>query len=438
MSAKHCSPLDRSSYEALVEEYLPDSEVAGHLHLLIDDSRPAFLCRYEYGQSIVTRGQIRPPCDDSGCSCCSELAAQLEESGSTIPLCLVTSKSAEVFIDHQEVTGKDRHRSSSKPLRILSQGELFGVFEFLDDLFGLPESKAPWSVSAGVRSVVLPWPRGSRSAKRSIRSALRAQGFSVHREGTSRVQMLLGDDWEFCRFLLSGDGWPVSQGADSRDDRWETNVVVFPRAMEPGDLRTDDLLPALARIGRTGWMQSHYLRGQLLEEEELAESDHLKGNTIPYDERIPVIRVAREILAMARGELPAFIPVDRSDENRALPTRQLLALLERFPGVDYEPVVLRPTHLHHPGDTGYVSVKLNCWSILGDCSPRIFDKFSEHVIGILHSCHGGVLDMERTNLLARSTDTSLELLSLTGNAEPRSKLAARHPFLTGCIRIVRS
>ena len=64
---------------------------------------------------------------------------------SSIPLFLSLEKNLEVF-----VTNQDR----VIPLNVLEKGELIGLFETTNAMFNIPQ-QAPWSVSAGSRSLCL-------------------------------------------------------------------------------------------------------------------------------------------------------------------------------------------------------------------------------------------------------------------------------------------
>jgi len=109
----------------------------------------AFLYRaeYEYGSLIVNQGKFVPPACDQGedCATCKNLKAATENS--PIPLAVILENSVEVFLDSW--TKEDPRHS---PLRLIPAGEMFGTFETLDLLLGIPSPRPPIRSSMGPTS----------------------------------------------------------------------------------------------------------------------------------------------------------------------------------------------------------------------------------------------------------------------------------------------
>jgi len=108
----------------------------------------------------VNRGTFETPCADPACATCSALRADC--SYSHIPLAVVLGRSVEVFLDAPTSMDAAGDAAGAVPLRVLSEGDLFGVFETLHSLLGEGEARPPWSVSSGSRSIWIIAPLGDR------------------------------------------------------------------------------------------------------------------------------------------------------------------------------------------------------------------------------------------------------------------------------------
>jgi hypothetical protein len=431
---EHCIRLDRPAYSGLVAKRL-----AGHavpqLDLLVTNQTPAFRACYPYADKIVLDGTFRPPCGSAGCRPCKELGDALAHHGVQIPLALITRNCVEVYIKVQ-VAGSPNAKgllTASRPLRLLWAGELFGVFESLDSICGLPGFQPPWSVTAGARSVILLTPGlPMRSLERWLKEAQRGKGLSTLAI-SEIVQRAPTDGWQLVKLLLktvSVDQRPP----DSRGD-WTTEIVVFPHVSGSGSLAARSI-PSLFSIAKIGWMQSRFLRSQFTEEENLTSAISKYTRTINRDERISLMGVLRQVLAMARGDLPAYVPTGAVP---ALPYDALRERLLTFPKKGH-PLLLQPGHLKAPGDGAFVSLKLNFLPSLGSDKPRTFQEFREHIDFLLTKLPANVIDLERTKFIEPESAYQEIFGSTEEGLAPLvdTQLSVRHPFLTGCLRIVRN
>ena len=431
---EHCIRLDRPAYSGLVAERLSGCELP-QLDLLVTEQTPAFRASYPYAHEIVVDGTFRPPCGSAACRGCKELGDALVHHGVQIPLALITRNCVEVYIKVQVAGWSPSARaifSASRPLRLLWAGELFGVFESLDSICDLPRSRTPWSVTAGARSLILLAPGlPMRSLERWLKEGLRRKGLSTI--GISdTVQRWQNDGWELVKLLLktvSVDRMPPDPPGD-----WTTEIVVFPHVSGSASL-TEGSIPSLLSIAKIGWTQSRFLRNQFTEEENLTSAISTSTRTINRDERISLMGVLRQVLAMARGDLPAYVPTGAVP---ALPYDELRECLLTFPKKGHA-LLLQPGHLKAPGDHGFVSLKMNFLPSQGSDKPRTFQEFREHIDSLLTKLPANDLDLKRTKFIEPETayeeifgDTGEGLVSLVD-----TRLPIRHPFLTGCLKIVR-
>jgi len=296
----------------------------------------AFLYRaeYEYGSLIVNQGKFVPPACDQGedCATCKNLKAATENS--PIPLAVILENSVEVFLDSW--TKEDPRHS---PLRLIPAGEMFGTFETLDLLLGIPSPRPPWSVSAGARSVWVLLPLGNGRLEAEI--GWDDDGEKPH--------------WEIVKKVAKSD--------------WKVSILIFPEALVRS-MTPDDRLYRL--ILETGWKQSTALRHSALNQANF-DSDLLKKIQSKCHPQLgPVYQLAtvRHLVEIARGSMPGFQPFWKAahpagpfEEFERAMTAIWKRCFQRKPGFDYSPIVLQPGHLNGAEDSVYYSFR--CPSLVG-------------------------------------------------------------------------
>jgi hypothetical protein len=228
----------------------------------------------------------------------------------------------EVYLDY-----KSQHRTA--PLRLLRKGGLFGVFETLDAATdGKPTLCPPWNVSAGARSVVIIAPVSNDDLLSPL-----ARTLKVNMDDIPWGEMKY-DNWAFIRHL-----------ARLRKCDWHTYLLVFPRNWIVGDgVKSKDLLNCVFKLG---WQQSRYLRDSAVQE---AVGSPSRTTRLHYHQTM------LHLLAVARGDVPAFEPVV-SPRLEAGPFCDAINILGQVI-TDYTPVILQPCHLSKAGSVGYYSVSL--------------------------------------------------------------------------------
>jgi hypothetical protein len=393
-----------------------------------------FLVSYFYGDLVVRDGVFQSPCRE--CSKCKELSKIV---GNSIPLSLVLNNSVEVFLEQPT-----EHRTI--PLRILNKGELFGVFEILYELLGIERpSLPPWSVSAGARSVVILAPFGDRRVKESLKQlmGISHQGLADH-----LCKGRTSDYWQLLRMLARG-----------ATPDWSTQVVILPNAWVKKRV-TPDLLKYIAK---TGWEQSENLRNQPVEEFDIRRGWHGQVMDVRYPELMYVYATLRHLIAIGKGELPAF---KRTQSDEAGP---FIRLEEKMRGatkiVGYSPSVLVPSHLKTAADEGLYSIRIPTvlypWLV-----PRNLLNFLDYLNKATRSVQGSLPatlsevgfysnDSRRESTTHKDTKDAIELSNVlhrqersaqsVNGGEPEEaevngadlRVYTGSPFFKACVRIVR-
>jgi hypothetical protein len=294
---------------------------------------PDFIvAEYPYGTLLVDEGQFQLPCDDSASTCsplCEEIAAELDYS--YIPLGLILDKSIEAFAMREG--GYSAAKMRLVPLHVLSKGELFGVFETLDRMTSIRNSKPNWSVSAGARSVILLAPLNNQGILNKIKAHFSC---NVPREADRR-------DWEVIQSVMQK--FP--------EINWRVQVLLFPKWV----IEDDALLAPLQKIFfGTGWQQLAPLRDYVIDEADIAKT-YMHHNHTGHASELYYYFTVRHILAISKGEMPAFCPVT-SAQSQAGPFLEFQEIMNSINVLKYYPVILQPTQLSEPGAFGYYSVNL--------------------------------------------------------------------------------
>lgn len=418
----HCRPIKAANaLDRHLNTGLNDPPNGKLVEPFVSKAAPAFLARYSYGEELVRDGRFRPPClDRPPCGSCRELIKAIESSEATIPLSLVVRGAVEVFVP---VSSASTEAAPSRPLRILKPGEFFGVFETLDVVSGLSAEEPRWGVSAGARSVLVLASQLSDRNERKITGDLIRQGVCDRRGIPALIRTIKQDGWEFVRQVVAED---YSTDAS----RWTCEVLILPGAAQK-QLREDRLAAqALLRIHEIGWSQSRHMRDYLSDEEKLVLNDHFASQKRRIVQ-IDMFGVLRQILAMARGDLPAFNSVT---SDAVLPLSKFQEAMGRLPD-RRAAVVIAPQHLQAAGDTAFVSVKVNCLPAQRSAEPRSFVAFDRHIEQALHHLPGHYLDLSKTRFL--KGEEALEALANPVRI-PSADISSRHPFLTGCLKLVRA
>jgi hypothetical protein len=347
-------PDVRGKVEAL------SKDLALHLNEFFN-SAPATelpLLEYRYGDSIIENGAFHPPCDSRGCRDCGVVT---ELTGySPVPLSLILQGCAEVYLECKWDFEDGRH----VPLGVLSSGEMYGVFETLDHLLGLPARKIAWSVCSGVRSVWVIAPLGN----------------------AANIGQLLKD-----RLATWNDRQPHWQliRAATKQAAWRTLVLLFPRKVVE-ILRSGSADGFFRILLQAGWTQSAGHRHSAVEDAELHQElrPRFRHESAPFVGELYQFATIKHWISVMKGDRPAFRGSHTFEEPggpfpefaRALSAAQERAKLKSR----YRPMILRPGFLRRAGDAGYYSFR--CPSLLGPPMPevRTYAELPDYFARVLH------------------------------------------------------
>jgi hypothetical protein len=325
-----------------------------------------YSARYRYGQLIVNRGLFAPPCSSTTCTECRALK---ENCGfGHIPLAVILNNSVEVFVEHESAGQQGRAESNDAtvrtvPLRMLSDGDMFGTFETLDALMGQRDGIPPWSVAAGARSIWVLSPLGDRRLSETL-----AEG--------------AGCDIDWNR----GDShWRLVQQVAHREN-WEVELLFIGKGfLERVAARSPGSQNLFSLILETGWEQSRSLRNGTTFEASLRRwyLDGPAQSVASEFGEMYLYATVCHIFSISRGDLPAYRPAG-SARRQYGPfmqfERQLHEALkvikkdtgskdtERKQAVAHYPVVVQPEHVE-PGSAGFYSFR--CPSLPGLRLPKV-------------------------------------------------------------------
>lgn len=318
--------------------------------------------RYKYGQDIVDDGELVAPHGES--DWCAGPCKQLVGRG--IPLCLVLSNPVEVFLWRKA----DRERSIAArggptvPLRILKEGEFFGVFETLARRIGA-SADSPWCVQSGARSLDIIFPFANVNLKRAL-------GCGEY------LGSLESDPWQ-----------AVKSVAQDLDTDWDVEVAVFPPKLHAMGEKLDGRrkhmwLQFWNHLYRIGWEQGW----PLLRLWGIDMRDPVSGRSVVSHaiSDAQALALVKHILALERGDFPAMGSV----LTLARPAGPFFEVLEALMRPSWRrwmnrqegavPVLMQPVHLLERGDTGYISLR----------SPRLFVEDLDDYPALMQKLNGAL------------------------------------------------
>jgi hypothetical protein len=344
--------------------------------------KSVYLTRYRFGDALIdNQGKLRPPCHE--CNSCKDLQ---QACGNDLPLAIVTDQCVEVHL-------RSAYTMGTIPLRVLGAGESFGLFELLDQLYpqAVGVARPPqWQVVAGAKSVYITSPFCTEPLGKAVRSLLPEDIVKAHfsrRAGKSVAQQLTGNPYLFIRYLEKA----ALRAADVQGDHtvrpWTATALIFPSSV---------LLPALSKkasfidaakefllqIHGAAWIQSRNLRLRDVEAAEIEQHVKNESNKVKHD----LGKAIQHVLAIARGDLPAFVPY--SDKLMAGPfsTVHNFFLSAELKGKLAEstfPAILQPCHLgRERGQSVFGYFSLSLPSMIG-CGKSFDNDFAEKLCDYL-------------------------------------------------------
>lgn len=332
---------------------MPDACEARKLLDLLGEKMPAEClkkCRflklsYTYGDRIVNNGKFILPSRFKE----NESSILMGFDARKVPLAFLLDHNVEIFYDvrpqrerghyipprvpYEELQNSAGH---TRPLRILQQGQLFGLFQLVDAWRGRKPVIEGYSLSAGEVSIYIGLPIKSKELREALyplNDDLRWQPFQRH--SLLIRELLLSDSWR-CTIVLI----PDSLCEEARKSPIAANLIYETHISQMSQDKDD-------------MNESNYLRKLSLTDAER------------YHEQIAYL------LGIVRGQIPAMVPWRRAQTG--LPLQETVDLLadhcrkrptNKSLDARYFPYIMVPKLLS-PGEHGYFS----CWWNVGPIAP---------------------------------------------------------------------
>ncbi|MGA2086173.1 MAG: hypothetical protein ABSG60_11690, partial [Terracidiphilus sp.] len=237
-----------------------------------DKGTAFFSVRYEYGSVVIgpkVRGGdsqllLKPCPSEVKCTNCDEL---LTACGDQLPLGIILTHNAEVYLDVDRVDHAVLY-PPFVPLRILNPGDIFGIFEYLDEIAcssNIHRPKAQWRVSAGTRSLSISSPLSNQAIAKRVLALLKEKG--IQDEAWSTQANVLStrfdqDAWEFIKTVIRLV--QTDRGTNKDENGWACEVLLIPvswlHRMGSETQTRLAMVELLLSLYSAGWDQSLHLR----------------------------------------------------------------------------------------------------------------------------------------------------------------------------------
>jgi hypothetical protein len=299
------------------------------LYEIIEQLKPnkkltLYRVRYPYGTKIIDNGKLNlitkageiiPISDERIPQAIREALGYR-----SIPLGLVLKNSSEVCVeDSQHII----------PLRLLSEGNLFGVFETLDPA-SHESSSAVTNLFAGARSAfMLAKISDTASHKRAVKE------FELHAplpKGLADHGTVFAEIGSHQRFK----------------GKWENEILFFSQEWFKERNENAGWLRFIKYLHEIGWQQSQYWRTQTIfgfSWKPLINAISDKNiRPRPY-----IVDTIKHLIFMSTGTIPGFAPAGL--DEKALPTKIIQDVYLNFYNLkSHSPIIMIPSHFI-PGDS---------------------------------------------------------------------------------------
>jgi len=353
-------------------------------------SKKVYEVTYTYGNAIIeNNARLRPPCDV--CEGCKDLQRACEGD---YPFAVVLDKNFEVHLKTQDRPGSQR----TIPLRLLQPGEAFGLFELLDRLHPDPNgsSAPPWTVVAGAKSIYITSPFKSDPLGEELKRLL--PDYFLRRRTGEILQQLTDNPYLLVRSLERAI---VQNGLCAP---WSAKALVFPLAAVFPALQKrgtagfqDAAKDFLIEIHGTAWVQSRNLRLRDVEADEIMR----KLGKIKH--KHTHARAIQQVLAIARGDLPGFVPyAENLMAGPFVPFQSffLKTLRQRLTEKNRFPTILQPCHIgSESGKSSFAYLSLSVPSCIDEEHFLFNPKIAKDLQGYLQDgmfAHGFTVSLHES------------------------------------------
>lgn len=358
----------RDAVQSLLSETKQNRELFHALDAVAAELRQAGLSDHVYldsrafGENIFDGTLKRCDSMDDAQRCVTQMCFRdslpLDLAYANIPLGLLLKNGVEIFSEANEYDSRQKKQPKvhHAPLKLLYQGDLFGVFEALDYLASQEsQSHSPWTMSAGARSIQFSYSLGNKNIKKAIESA--ASIFGVAGDRIPAVQNLR--HYDFARRIIK-----------LIDPDWTVDFILFPEAWlfeakvnESSRTRLENVL------FRLGWGQAQPLLKTLSTSDDFwhawSAKPGLGFDDLPRANDRALGKFAYNLVEIDRGMQPCLMDI-RSVLNcpserlfgQMLPAAELLVFISTiayFHGVNVYTTFLVPGYASNPG-VGYLSL----------------------------------------------------------------------------------
>lgn len=295
---------------------------------------PFYKARYRYGAEIVSRGNFYLPHKNGRLVHINDKSVpdslRNKINYSSIPLCLVLSRSNEVYVETSE---------RIIPLNYFLPGDLFGVFESINFMTGNDHQTALWSVSAGARSTFL-LPRISDSiGHNKIRKQL-----SI----SAKVPSNLSEHQKIFAQIVSRH-----DEISKNDDAWENEILILP--VDLFSSNKSDAFELYKFMMSICWEQSQLFQDSIEFNLRWSTFSEEIGNR-NLKPRVYIVSMIKFLYSIGAGSNLAFIPNTNLD---ALPADIIEQVYTEIYGLkQYFPSIMVPCKFNSQNSPVYCSLSL--------------------------------------------------------------------------------
>lgn len=293
-----CEENLRKSYIVTWKEIRGEARLANEeLSNIIDEIDPdssykLVVAEYLYGDLTVKEGVLQLPTKDGNKlipidASATDCNIKKELSYKSMPMFMVLDKSNEFFIDSG---------SCIIPLNLFSRGSICGSYESMDFIFGYP-SNYKWNCSAGSRSIIiLPKITNNMSIKKLCLEYGIPDSFVIRN---------LADHWELFKLIAQSKRFA---------QKWTNKILCFGGKWLSEKNNSLPWIKFRNYLFHNIWQHARYSISKSnfgLEWGKYAEaitSRRLKPEVYLLDQ-------LKHILSVARGDYPAFVPMDNKQND---------------------------------------------------------------------------------------------------------------------------
>ena len=327
--------VEEVSWDAIRETVLSKNpDLAKAIDPLNTKKMPFYKARYRYGCEIVDKGTFYLPCKNGRLVSINDKTVpdtlRNKVNYSSIPLCLVLSRSNEVYVETSERV---------IPLNYFLPGDLFGVFESMNFMTGNNSQTALWSVSSGARSTFL-LPRisdtiGHNKMRKKLGLVAKAPtSLFEHQKVFTQIVSRYNQD-------------------TAEDALWENEILILPKDLFSST--KSDTLELYKFMISICWQQSQLFQDSIEFNLRWSSFSEELGNR-NLKPRVHIVAMVKFLYSIGAGSNLAFIPNSNLD---ALPADIIERVYTEIYGLKhYFPTIMVPCKFNSKTSPVYSSLAL--------------------------------------------------------------------------------